>query len=95
MWKETIDQVISVIEIAFVNALKYYEGCKEGNVVKAVEDVNTISMNAQNDLFKKMKEENLSDDEQHEYMDYYAEKLGGFLDKYFGDNGIIKQNKGE
>lgn len=95
MKKEIIDQVISVIEVAFVRALKHYEGCKEGNVVKAIEDANKISMHAQNDLVKKMKEENLSDDEQKEYMDYYGEKLSALLNKYFGDNGIIKQKKGE
>lgn len=82
--------------MSFVHALKYYEGCEGGNVLKPVESTNEISMNAQNNLLEKMKKDNLSKDEQKEYMNYYEEKLCAFLNKYFGDNGIITKNeKGE
>lgn len=90
--KEIIDNVISTIEISFLHALNYYEGCEGGNVSKAIESTNEISMHAQNTLLEKMKKDNLSNDEQKEYMDYYGEKLGAFLNKYFGDNGIITKN---
>lgn len=94
--KEIIDNVILTIEFAFVHALKYYEGCEGGNVPKAVESINKISMNTQNTLLEKMKKDNLSKDEQKEYMDYYGEKLLDLLNKYFGDDGIITKNdKGE
>ena len=49
-------------------------------------------MNAQNTLLEKMKKDNLSKDEQKEYMDYYGEKLFDLLNKYFGHNGIITKN---